>query len=44
MSRGKRTKGDRRQENYDTALKFGIALVVMIVLVSIARLITYFQG
>lgn len=44
MSSGKRTKGDRRQENYNTALKFGIALIVMIVLVAIARIITYFQG
>ncbi|MEA4813573.1 MAG: hypothetical protein VB112_01515 [Oscillospiraceae bacterium] len=44
MSSGKRTKGERRRENYDMALKFGIALIVMIILVSIAALITHFQG
>jgi hypothetical protein len=44
MSNGKRTKGERREENYKTALKFGIALIVMIVLVGIANLITYFRG
>ena len=40
----KKTKGEIREENFNLALKFGIALIVMIVLVGIASLITHFQG
>ena len=40
----KRTKRERREENYQTAFKFGVALVVMLALVGIANLVLYLQG